>query len=69
MIETVEVDGGHVPLDMVHWNKLTPNDKPVTPELAEDAVVTVPVPEITVQLPVPTIGTFPFKLAVDAQTV
>jgi hypothetical protein len=68
-ITTVEVDGGHVPLEIVHWKELTPNPKPVIPEVGEVGVVIVPLPDIKVHSPVPTIGAFPAKVAVDVQTV
>ena len=40
----------------VHWKVLVPTLKPVTVEVGEEGVVIVPVPAISVQSPVPTVG-------------
>ena len=69
IIVTVDVDGGHVPLDIVHWNEFAPNANPVITEVGEEGVVTIPLPETSVHTPVPTVGVFPAKVAVEAQTV
>lgn len=45
-----------------------PVDKPVTEVFAKLALVMVALPAITDQVPVPTVGTLPFKLVVLAQT-
>lgn len=62
-------DGAHVPFEMVHRKVFTPMLKPVTPEVGDEGVVTVPEPAITVQVPVPTVGVFPASVAVEAQIV
>ena len=53
------------PLLIVHLNvELPPIVSPVTPELGEPGVVTVAVPDITLQLPVPTVAVLPAKVVV-----
>ena len=53
------------PLDIVHLKvALVPTTKPVTPLVAEEAVVMVAVPATTLQLPVPAAGVLPAKVAV-----
>ena len=69
MIVTVSLDGGQEPLLMVHTNVFTPRDNPVTPEVGEAGLVTVELPAMTVQAPVPAVGVFPASVAVVAQTV
>lgn len=69
IIATVEVDGGHVPLEIVHWKIFVPGDKPVTPEVANVGVVIAPPPEINVHKPLPTAGVLPAKVADEEQTV
>jgi hypothetical protein len=61
-------DGAHVPFEMVHRNIFTPTDKPAIPEFGEEGVVIVPVPAISVHMPVPTIAGFPASVAVSAHT-
>lgn len=58
---TESMEEGHVPFEMVQTNVFVPTVNPVTPEVGELGVVTDPPPEKTVQIPVPTIGVFPFK--------
>ena len=65
MITTSSTEDAQAGLDIVHLNvALDPIAKPVTPELAEAGVVMVAVPENTVQVPVPTAGVLPPKVAV-----
>jgi hypothetical protein len=66
---TLEEEEGQEPLLMVHWKTLAPTPRPVTPDVGEDGVVTVPVPETSVQRPVPVAGVFPASVAVVPQTV
>ena len=54
---------------IVQRNVFAPTDNPVTPDVGELGVVTDPVPAMTVHAPVPTVGVFPAKVAVVAQTV
>jgi len=69
IMATVEVDGGHVPLVIVHWNTLVPIEIPVTPELGEDGIDITPVPESKLQTPVPITGELPANVAVPIQIV
>ena len=61
--------GVHVPLLIVHTKVFTPVVKPVTPEVGEAGVVTVAVPAVTVQTPVPTVGALAASVAVAEQVV
>ena len=63
------VDGIHTPFEIVQRNVFTPKLNPVTPEVGEVGVVTTPVPAITVQRPVPTIGAFAASVAMVAHNV
>ena len=65
----VSVLAAQVPLVIVHTKVFTPVVKPVTPLFGSLAVVTPPVPAITVHAPVPLIGVFAAKVAVGAQIV
>ena len=69
IIATVDVDGGQVPLDIVHWKTFVPGDKPVTLEFGEDGVVMAPPPDTRLHNPVPIPGVFPDKVADEEQTV
>ena len=61
--------GVQVPFVIVHTNVFTPVVNPVTPEVGEAGVVTVAVPAVTVQAPVPTVGVFAANVAVELQIV
>ena len=61
--------GVHVPLLIVQVNVFTPVVKPVTPDVGLVGVVTVAVPAVTVQTPVPIIGVFAAKVDVALQIV
>ena len=61
--------GVQVPLLIVHTNVFTPVVNPVTPLVGELGVVTVAVPAVTVQSPVPTVGAFAAKVAFGEQMV
>ena len=61
---TSSVEGGHVPLVIVHRNVLEPTTNPVTPEVGELGVVIVPVPLTKLHMPVPIAGVFPANVAV-----
>ena len=65
----VSVLAAQVPLLIVHTKVFSPVVNPVTPLLGLFAVVTTPVPAITVQAPVPTTGVLAAKVAVGAQIV
>jgi hypothetical protein len=65
---TSSVEGAHVPFEIVHRNVFVPGLNPVTPDVGEEGVVTVPVPEIVIQIPVPVTGVFPASVAVVVQT-
>ena len=61
--------GGQVPFVIVHTNVFTPVVKPVTPLVGLVGVVTTPVPAVTVQSPVPTVGVLAANVAVGEQIV
>ena len=61
--------GGQVPLVIVHTKVFTPVVKPVTPLVGNVGVVTVAVPAVTVQSPVPTTGALAAKVAVAEHIV
>ena len=69
MIVIVSVLGVQVPLVIVQTNVFTPVVKPVTPLVGLDGVVTVAVPAVTVQSPVPTVGALAANVAVGEQIV
>lgn len=59
-----------LPFDIVHLNVVeAPAVRPVTPEVLDEGVVTDPVPDTTVHVPVPVVGEFPASVAVVVQTV
>ena len=61
--------GVHVPLVIVQTNVFTPVVNPVTPEFGSSGSVTVAVPAVTVQAPVPTAGMLAASVAVGEQIV
>ena len=65
----VSVLAAQVPLLIVHTKVFVPTVKPLTVELGLLAVVTAPVPAITVHAPVPITGVFAASVAVGAQIV
>ncbi len=65
----VSVLAAQVPFVIVHTKVFTPVVKPVTVELGLLAVVTAPVPAITVHAPVPITGVFAANVAVAEQIV
>ena len=65
----VSVLAAQVPFVMVHTKVFTPVVKPVTPLLGLLAVVTTPVPAITVQAPVPITGVLAASVAMAEQIV
>ena len=67
MIVTVSFDDGQVRLLIVQTNVFAPTDNPVTPDVGELGVVTVALPAITDQAPVPTDGVLPARVAIVAQ--
>ena len=66
---TVSLDGVQPPPLIVQTNVFAPRVSPVTPDVGLPGVVTVELPAITVQVPVPTVGVLPASVAVVAQTV
>jgi hypothetical protein len=52
-----------------HLKTLVPSERLLTVEAGLEGSVTVPPPLTTVQLPVPTTGVFPARVAVDVQIV
>ena len=65
----VSVLAAQVPLVIVHTKVFTPVVKPVTPLLGLFAVVTTPVPAITVHAPVPITGVLAASVAMAEQIV
>jgi hypothetical protein len=63
------VEGVHAPLEIVHRNVFMPVLNPVTPDVGDVGVVTIPVPVITIHVPVPITGVFPARVAVVVQIV
>jgi hypothetical protein len=64
-ITTSSVDAVQGAFDMVHLKVADePITKPVTPDVGDDGVVIVAVPETTDQAPVPTVGVFPASIVV-----
>ena len=61
--------GGQVPFVIVHTKVFTPVVNPVAPLVGLVGVVTTPVPAVTVQAPVPTVGVFAAKVEVAEQIV
>ena len=57
-----------VPFEIVHRKVFTPTLNPVTPDVAEDGLIIVAEPDITVHTPVPTTGLFPATVALVSQT-
>jgi hypothetical protein len=53
---------------MVQTNVFAPTDNPVTCDVGSPVEVTVAVPAMTVQEPVPTAGVFASSVAIDEQT-
>lgn len=65
VIITSSVEATQGELEIVQRSVAVPGTaKPVTPEVGEDGVVIVAVPETTVHAPVPTVGVLPAKVAV-----
>ncbi len=65
LITTSSVELPQPPLVIVHLSvALEPTVRPVTPEVAEEGVVTVAAPAITLQVPTPTVGVLPARVAV-----
>jgi hypothetical protein len=68
-IRTVEVDGGHTPLLIVHAKTLEPTPREVMVVFGEFEAVIIPPPETSDQVPIPTVGVFALMVAVVAQIV
>ena len=71
LIVTSSEDAAQTPFVIVQLNTFAPTPNPVTPEVGEEGVVIVPVPDVNVQIPVPVTGVFPASVAVPgvSQTV
>ena len=68
VIITSSVETVQPPLVIDHRNVAdAPTANPVIPDVEDEGVVIVAVPEITDHVPVPTIGVFPANVAVVAQ--
>ena len=57
-IDIVEELGAQGAFEMVHSKIFVPNPKPVTEVVGESEFVMVPLPEINVHTPIPTVGVF-----------
>lgn len=68
-MDTVSEEEGQVPLAMVQTNVFTPTLNPVTPQDGEVAVNKDAPPAVTVHVPFPITGVFPFKVEVVEQMV
>jgi hypothetical protein len=66
---TSSLDGGHVPLEIVQRKTLAPVPRFVTGVLAEDGEMIVPVPEMSVHIPVPVTGVFAASVVTESQSV
>jgi hypothetical protein len=69
LIVTKSFEGGQDPLDILHRNTFAPTLNAVTGEVGEEGVVTTPVPDTNVQLPVPTVGVFAANTDEEEQIV
>ena len=58
VIVTFEEDGAQGALEMVQAKIFTPNPKPVMEVVGESELVIVPLPDINVHTPVPTVAVF-----------
>ena len=61
--------GVQVPFVIVQVNVFTPVVNPVTPLVGLAGVITTPLPAVTVQTPVPTVGVLAASVAVGLQIV
>jgi hypothetical protein len=68
VITTSSVEAVQGALEIVHLKVFAPTPSPVSPEVGDEGVVMVPVPEINAHNPVPTPGAFPARVVVVAQT-
>ena len=65
VMTTSSVEGEQGALEIVHLNVAdAPITNPVTPEVGDEGVVIVAVPETTDQFPVPTVGVLPANVVV-----
>ena len=62
-------EAAHTPFEMVQRNTLFPTESPDTPDVGDVALSKIPVPEITVQSPVPMVGEFAENVATVEQIV
>jgi len=69
VIDTVDVDGGQVPLLIVHWKIFVPKPSAVNPVVGEDALLIKPEPETKFHKPVPIAGVFAAMVAVDTAQI
>ncbi len=58
-----------VPFEIVQLSTLFPTESPETPDVGDVALSKMAVPEITDQIPVPTVGAFAESAAVVEQIV
>lgn len=68
VIATVDVEFGHTPFPIAHWNTFVPKPKLLIVVLFKLGFVIVPIPETKVHVPVPTEGIFAAIIAPEEQT-
>ena len=61
---TVALLAAHTPFRMLHLKIFIPTPRLVADETACEGIVIVPFPDISDQVPAPTVGTFPFSTTV-----
>ena len=69
VMTTSSVEGGHVPLEIVQRKILTPVPRLVIVVTGEVGELIVPVPEISVHVPVPVTGVFAAIVVTESQSV
>jgi hypothetical protein len=62
-------EGAQTPFEIVHLNTLVPVDNPETEVFDKLELAKVPLPEMTVQTPLPIVGTLPSSVVTVAQMV
>jgi hypothetical protein len=65
---TSSTEGVHEPLEIVQRSTFAPTDKPETDVVGKSAFEKVPVPETTLQSPLPMLGAFANRFVTVEQT-
>jgi hypothetical protein len=66
---TLSKESLQVPFEIVQRKTLFPTESPEAPDVGEVALSKIAVPEITDQIPVPTVGEFAESIAIVEQIV